>query len=243
MTIFGGYNSGTFFNDVWSLSNANGLGGTPAWAQLSPTGSAPTTRFLHTAVYDTTNNRMIIFGGNNPNMGYLNDVWVLSTANGVGGTPAWTQLSPTGSAPTTRGGHTAFYDAANNLMTIFGGTDGGSFLNDVWVLSHANGLGGTPAWTQIFPTGSDPTTRYGHTAIYDAVNNRMTIFGGTPNGGVSLLNDVWVLSTSVPPPTPPSAGFYATPTSGFGNFAVNFHRYFCQQSHLLELEFWRWFHQ
>ena len=40
-------------------------------------------------------------------------------------------------------------DVANNRMTVFGGAAQGSGIatNAVWVLSNANGLGGTPAWT------------------------------------------------------------------------------------------------
>lgn len=147
---------------------------------------------------------MIIFGGFNYNMGVLNDVWVLSNANGLDSTTSsWTQLFPTGSAPTTRDLHTAVYDATNNRMTIFGGYyQGVSSLNDVWVLNHANGLGGTPAWTKIFPTGSTPTTRGGHTAVYDNVNKRMTIFGGSYGGTTgTYLNDVWVLSDADGIPT------------------------------------------
>lgn len=58
----------------------------------------------------------------------------------MGGTPYWTQLFPTGSTPSTRAFHTAVYDAANNQMIIFAGFTGGSYLNDVWVLSSADGL-------------------------------------------------------------------------------------------------------
>ncbi len=211
MIIFGGYDGGnSSFNDVWVLSTANGLGGTPAWTELNPnpdpTYGLATGRYYHTAVYDPTNNRMTIFGGYSDYVGTMNDVWVLSNANGLGGTPAWTQLSPTPDPlyglPAMRYSPTAVYDPTNNRMTIFGGFSSSvsSDLNDVWVLSNANGLGGTPTWTQLLPTGSDPTTRNGHTAVYDAVNNRMIIFGGDNGntfGAVStLLNDVWVLSTA-----------------------------------------------
>ena len=198
MTIYGGIN---LLNDVWVLSHANGLGATPAWTQLSPTGSAPTTRFHHTAVYDTTNNIMTIFGGEAgpPSLQLLNDVWILSNANGIGGTPAWTQLSPTGSAPNARYGHTAVYDATNNRMTIFGGyyNGGTNFLNDVWVLSNANGLDSTTsAWIRLFPTGGLPPARFGHTAVYDNTNNRMIIFGGVETTPGNEQNDVWVLSNA-----------------------------------------------
>ena len=57
----------------------------------------------------------------------------------------WTQLSPSGTPPVARGlhGSTGVYDSGNNRMIVFGGRDGsGNNLNDVWVLTNANGLGG-----------------------------------------------------------------------------------------------------
>ena len=215
MTIFGGetYNGGDALNDVWVLSNANGLGGTPDWTQFSPNpdptqttngfGGLPAARWDHTAVYDNSNNIMTIFGGYHNDVGDLNDVWVLSNANGLGGTPTWTQLNPIPDPvyglPTTRDGHTAAYDAGNNRMIIFGGEAGfetNIFLNDVWVLSNANGLGGTPAWTQFSPIGSIPTVRGYHSAIYDVINNRMTVFGGGNSFYSGDFNQLWVLSNA-----------------------------------------------
>jgi hypothetical protein len=63
----------------------------------------------------------------------VNDVWVLTNSNGVGGTPTWIQLAPTGVAPNARHLHSATYDANSNRMVVFGGFDGHSALNDVWV--------------------------------------------------------------------------------------------------------------
>src|ERR1035438_8583886 len=39
-----------------------------------------------------------------------------------------------------------------NVLTIYAGDSGSTGLSDVWTLSHANGTGGTPAWTHIVPT-------------------------------------------------------------------------------------------
>jgi hypothetical protein len=93
-------------------------------------------------VYDPKNNRLVIFGGNNSG-GELSDVWVLTNANGLGGTPTWTQLGPFSLFAEARSGHTAVYNTKTNRMTIFGGfTSLGTLdvdTNDVWVLSHANG--------------------------------------------------------------------------------------------------------
>jgi hypothetical protein len=182
-------------NDVWVLSNANSVSGTPTWTQLSPTGGPPAPRIYHTAVYNQNSNSMIVFGGSDcatPTSQFYNDVWVLSNANGLGGTPAWTQLSLSGGPP-VRLGATAVYDPSSNRMTVFGGYDVAPF-SDVWVLSNANGLGGTPAWTQLSPGGAAIPPRDYHSAIYDPASNRMTVFGGVDVG--ELLSDVWTLSSA-----------------------------------------------
>lgn len=103
MTVFGGQNFSGFFNDVWVLMKANGLGGPPSWVQLYPTGTPPTARAGHTSVYDAASSRMTVFGEDF--FGLLNDVWVLTNANGVE-TPAWIQLTPTG-GPSARNNHSA----------------------------------------------------------------------------------------------------------------------------------------
>jgi Galactose oxidase, central domain len=50
LIVFGGHTGFANLNDVWTLSNANGLGGPPSWAQLNPVGSLPVGRAGHTAV-------------------------------------------------------------------------------------------------------------------------------------------------------------------------------------------------
>jgi hypothetical protein len=194
LIIFGGNPSVGYcfgdLNDTWVLTNADGTTGTPGWTQLSPTGGPPSGRARNAAVLDTANNRMIIFGGAQECSSLSNDVWVLSNANGTGGTPAWTQLSPTGTPPAARVTSIAAYDPVNNLMIIFGGGTSTILTNDVWVLSNANGLGGTPVWTQETVSGSTPP-RSTTTAAYDITNDTLTVFGGDAPGET---NDVWQLS-------------------------------------------------
>jgi hypothetical protein len=201
MIVFGGLGSDgeQLFSDLWVLTNANGLGGTPAWIQLTPTGTLTADVELSSAVYDPVNNIMTLFGGANlAETASTNGVWTLSHANGLGGHPRWTNIVAPGAAgsPPRRYGHTAVYDAADNRMIVFGGApapdpDGIGF-NDVWVLAYANGLGGTPAWTKLKPTGTPPATRWEHTAVYDAVNNRMLVFAGDLADPVYYL--VWILT-------------------------------------------------
>ena len=166
------------------------------WTQLAPLGPPPDARARHTTVYDQTTNRLVLFGGRDISCTNRNETWVLTNANGVGGTPAWIQLNPTGPLPPARSFHSAVYDQATNRMTIFGGEVGcgGGLVNDVWVLSNANGLGGTPAWAPLVAPGG-PSARSERSAVYNSVTNRMIVFAGNPNvGSCSLtVNDVWAL--------------------------------------------------
>jgi hypothetical protein len=203
MIIFGGQNgsgSGGQFSDTWVLSNANGLGGTPAWKQLSPTGGPPPGQYYPSAIYDSVNNIMVVMGGNGHGAADTptNAVWALSHANGQGGTPVWTNLVAEGApgSPSRRSNHTAVYDPESNRMIVFaGGTMSSPYVaNDAWVLSHANGLGGTPSWKELSPSGGLPAPRHAHTAAYDATNNRMVIFGGS--GFEGQFWSTWVLTNA-----------------------------------------------
>jgi hypothetical protein len=193
MIVFGGYNgfTGSYFNDVWSLSL-----GASAWVQVSPTGTPPAGEWGHSAVYDAVNSRMIVFGGSSPAAN--NNLFVLSNANGVNGRPAWTQLAPAGTLPAARYLHNGVYDATNNRMIVFGGTNDESVtdFNDVWVLSNANGLGGTPQWSALSAIGGPPPARDSASGVYDAGNNRLIVFGGYNGSTSSYFNDVWVLSNA-----------------------------------------------
>jgi hypothetical protein len=171
-------------NDVWILENAN-VPGAQTWEQLQPAGGPIPGRISHSAVYDPASNRMVVFGGAT-SAGLANDVWVLSNANGTG-TATWSLLNPTGQAPEARQNHTAVYDATSNSMIVFGGTTAAGASAEVWVLSHANGLGGTPVWAQVKPSGVI-SAREGHTAVYQVSgsDSRMLVFSGGPNAIADL---------------------------------------------------------
>lgn len=194
--IFGGATSPTScLNDLWLLDGANSAHGTPDWISLPASGTPPPARMNQTAVYDAAQNTMIVFGGTNCSSAYFSDVWVLSNANGEGGTPTWFQLSPSGTPPAARESSSSIYDSVNNVLTIYAGDNGGSGYADVWTLSNANGQGGTPQWTQLNPSGTAPNGRTGQTTVYDTTNNRMIMYGGiNAINGTRFLYDSWVLT-------------------------------------------------
>ena len=178
MMLYGG--SGT--SDVWILTNANGLGSTPAeWLQLSTTGLQPDVfTSYESQVYDPLRNVMIVYDS-------TAGVWTLSHANGLGGASVWTQLDVPLNGPPARAAFTAVYNPSSNRMIVFGGSDGTTDFNDMWVLTNANGQGGAPAWIPLpLGTATAPAGREGHTAVYDPASDTMTIFGG-----IGQPSDTW----------------------------------------------------
>src|SRR5262245_19788204 len=101
-------------------------------------GAAPPIRTAPAAIYDPVRDRMMVFGGQGDAGQLLNDVWALS----LSGSPVWTQILPSGHAPTARYYPTAIYDPVRDRMLVFGGWDNGP-TNDVWALS----LSGSPSWS------------------------------------------------------------------------------------------------
>jgi hypothetical protein len=186
MVVFGGTDFISTDDTVWELS----LSGAPQWRAMTPDGTAPVGRLLHSAIYDPIRRRMIMLGGAdafNPNPSY-SDVWALSLAD----PPAWSQLSPAGVPPGGMVALRTIYDPVRDRVVVFGD------LGHVWTLT----LGDTPTWAEITPpctTRFDcPGERPYCTAIYDPTGDRMLIYGGQPD----ILSDpgeLWALSLSGTP--------------------------------------------
>ena len=181
------------------LTNANGLGGTPAWIQLTINGTPPATDYTNGA-YDPITNRLIVYGGCYSNCGFAqSDVIALTNANGLGGQPAWTPVSVTNPRP--RDGHTAVFDSIHNLMITFGGGLAfyGTDQNDTAVLTNANGAMSPSSWNTLATLGGPPDNREEAGANYDEIRNRMILFAGNrlnSNFTVTEFNDVWTLSNA-----------------------------------------------
>lgn len=189
MIVFAGYfgEYPYFRNDVWALCLPLGE---ERWEVIfpldPPPNPVPPLRAGHTAIYDAANQRMIVFGGFDIYWKTLNDVWALHLTPGE---EKWEQIFPSGSSPAPRVDPTAIYDPDNERMVVFGGYDGHNYLNDVWALDLTPGH---EEWHEIFPSGTSPAKRSIHSAIYDAANERMVIFGGEDSD--SYFNDVWALN-------------------------------------------------
>lgn len=164
LLLFGGLDEfGVYKNDLWELD----LHAPVHWTQLTPTGTPPPGRAAHVAVYDPWRDRMVVYGGEGLSGQLLGDTWFLSF--GANDAPGWKPLDP-GLAPSPRRGHVAVYDPQRLRMVMYGGDADGV----AWTLK----LIGDPEWRVFDADGVPPAGRYETSAVLDARNDRMLVYGG-----------------------------------------------------------------
>ena len=146
--------------------------------------NGPSPRKAHSAVFDPSTRQMIIFGGTSFNSFSQrfanNDVWRLLPSASLSGVQSWVASNPMGTPPAERRGQFARYHPVSYRMIVFGGEtlnlDNDIYLNDVWVLTNANGNGGPPAW--IGGGSGGPIGRLYTAGAYDPISNTLMIYGG-----------------------------------------------------------------
>ena len=193
--VFGGYNSASYFNDLWRLNGTS-------WSQVTNAGTAPSVRSGAVSWTDNAG-RAYVFGGYN-GTSYFNDLWRF---NGT-----WSEVTNAGTAPSVRSGAVSWTDNAGNTY-VFGGNNGISFLNDLW---RFNGT-----WSEVTNAGTPPSVRYGAVSWTDNAGNAY-VFGGA---NYIYLNDLWKFngtwSKVTNAGTPPSVRFLAVSwTDNAGNSYV-----------------------
>ncbi len=175
--------------DVWVLEGADGTGDDPTWDRLQPEGGEPPACTNHAVAYDPENDLLIAFGGNWAWNGISDEVWILSGASGQDGTPTWSRLSTTGSAPNDLYSARAFRDPSSNRMLVMNGRD----HLKTRMLTHANGLDGDATWLTMPFNEDEPPPRISTGLVYDAASNRAVLFGGQFSDNTAY-GDTWVLT-------------------------------------------------
>lgn len=195
-------------DDVWVLD----LRPNARWRRGAIAAAGPSMRSLLTAVVDSTNDRVLVFGGGagEGSTLYSREVWQLSLAEPM----AWTRLDPEGVPPDPTQAHGAVFDANRRRMLVFGGqASADSFHvrseNAVWALE----CGDTLRWRRLEPVGGPPAGRFGASLVLDAAGDRALVFGGFETANYTYMNDTWVLSLS-DPPTWTQLGALGTAPSG-----------------------------
>ena len=93
LLLFGGTNSGTYFNDIWR-SNYTGDINLYNWTLIEASGSYPNPRAGHS--FASQGHFMLISGGRNERHALLSDYWLLDAANY---NYRWTEILPLASSP------------------------------------------------------------------------------------------------------------------------------------------------
>ncbi len=150
-------------------------------------GGSPPARLRHTML--DINNTFYVFGGKNAEVAF-DDVW--KRENG-------TWLEETGSnTPPGRYAHTA--NEINGKMTVFFGKQiDGQLLSDIWEYDPDS-----KNWTQVSSNGNGPSARYGHASAYLPEQNKVYVFGGKTDQGITndlysfdLATNTWAQESSL----------------------------------------------
>ena len=147
------------------------------WIQINSNGTVPAARNGHRMVFDSARSKVIMFGGQDAQGNYLNDIWELDTASNI-----WTNVTPsTGAMPIPRSNFGMAYDPARSRVVIYGGQVSSQYSNvnitgDTWEWD-----GPTHTWIAK-PSAStiDYVGRLGSGLAYDPNRHQVILFGGRP---------------------------------------------------------------
>jgi len=157
------------------------------WTLLE-TMSAPEARYQASMVYDSINERVILFGGYREDGPYgLNDTWTFDLHERT-----WTHI-PTVEAPTVRYYSASTFDDVKGAMVLFGGyIDVSPYRTDeTWELNVT-----TMTWTETSPTTSPPEL-YGSTLVNLPGTGMSMLFGGSKQSSPYFPTTVrWYNSSS-----------------------------------------------
>jgi hypothetical protein len=144
-----------------------------AWDQRAPQ-DAPSARLQTAMAPFGTSGQAILYGGVWDTT-FSAETWLWDGSN-------WKLLHPANS-PGLLSGHAMAYDAAHGQVVLFGGVDGMTYMfgNSTWVFDGNN-------WKQMQPAVSPPA-RFGHAMTYDAIAQKVVLFGGS--GDYGDANDTW----------------------------------------------------
>ena len=152
------------------------------WTSLAPSGPSPDGRRDLSAAWATAEGRLLVYNGGAVES--VSDLWSYRPA-----TNTWEQLSQNGPQPSGRHDQSVVWDGVDGELLLFGGAVGGGGglreFDDMWAFQLASGQ-----WTQVAPNGGVPAARFAHTAVWDAADSQMLMFGGFSRER-GMLNDLW----------------------------------------------------
>jgi hypothetical protein len=176
MVVFGGYDNlrYTDLSDVWAYA----LGSPSGWTPLTPGGPSPGPRESLPCLYDPTQRRMLVTGGD----GASHDLWALPLAP----VATWSIVEPDDFEPPYHFGQVGGYDGAEHRLVVFGGVKWPTGADSaLWTLS----LDAAPHWTRLQPANT-PGNRYPIVGMFDPTHRRLLFQNDAA--------EVWSLSLEPP---------------------------------------------
>ncbi len=175
LLMFGGYNGSVYLGDTWAYDiDAD------SWTNLGPSGSVPEARDGHSLVYDSSNQKVYLFGGWNGAKEF-DDTWVYDP-----GANTWTELRPGGSIPAARDSQAMAFEAKTGKVILFGGWSQTTDFGDTWIYDP-----GANTWTDAAPAGEGPSNRALSRMVCEASTGKMILVGGGTSGNIAM-GDMWV---------------------------------------------------
>lgn len=201
IVLFGGNVSATsevLQSKTWEYDTA-----THRWAELTLSGTQPTARYLHADAWDSTINRVVIFGGDATGQPCSNDMWSFDGTS-------W-QLVASSGAPHAYN-QKMLFDTFRNQRVIWGGYCNSQYFHAPYYFDGAiwQATGGTPG-----PQGVDwPASVQAGVFTYVPIRRFGLYFGGLSDsgGGVTSVHrwngTTWVGVTPITPG--PGRRYYGT---------------------------------
>lgn len=153
---------------------------TLSWQPLPVRNEGPATRMNHAMVYDSKEDRLVVFGGSGAG-GFLNDVWTYAFDDAT-----WRRLVLE-TPPAPRRTPASFYDPLHHRMVTYAG-QGNALYGDTWALDLDR-----PQWEEL-STDISPSPRYGAVLAYGPGSKEAFAFAGfTSEQG--RFDDLWAFSS------------------------------------------------
>ncbi len=154
------------------------------WVNVS-TATSPPNRYCDNGMeFDSSRNKVVLFGGINKTGGsanFFSDTWEFNGTD-------WKKINL--ASPAARYSQSTAFDSSTGNVVIFGGLiSSGNTVNDTWLFDGTS-------WTQLNPANG-PLGRYQQGMVFDSSRNKIVMFGGYNNPTSTRFNDTWELSTDI----------------------------------------------
>ncbi|MFC1609839.1 kelch repeat-containing protein [Myxococcota bacterium] len=172
VVLFGGWD-GACRQDTWEWDGTSGT-----WTDVTPSGPNPSARIHHKLAYDSTREKLVLFGGFSVQGDFCEDTfWEWDGTMGT-----WTEMAPEGPQPSARINHSLVYDSGRGKVVLFGGYDANPAIEqDIWEWDGTT-------WTDVTPAGPRPNYRVAQALAYDSAREKLVLFGG---GALVPMEDTW----------------------------------------------------